>query len=227
MPLSEILSLYYLLTLYLLHIAFSFRTCGFPKLCPRAEFSWLENALILFRVLPNPSLLKRGTEMHYSTTHGWIPSAYCTQTHHEFSRAPYASERGNCKCMNQGIERNIKQADRGLKNKETERIRACLRSCCRCGGFVAGRDGKKTPLPFKFIFTLFSASPWWAPDRSLQSPQGRLRLLVILHLNWCGTGRGEDKKVIRSTMLFFLLRGKQLHLQTLSGTLYALKNILS
>ncbi len=129
MPLSEILSLYYLLTLYLLHIAFSFRTCGFPKLCSRAEFSWLENALILFRVLPNPSLLKRGIEMHYSTTHGQIPSAYCTQTHHEFSRAPYASERGNCKCMNQGIERNIKQADRGLKNKETERIRACLRPC--------------------------------------------------------------------------------------------------
>jgi len=105
---------------------------GFRKPCPRAEIRWLEKALILFRVLPNPGLLKRGIEMLYSITHGWIPpvyqTAYCTQTHHEFSRAPYASEQGNCKCMNQRIERNIKQADRGLKNKETERIRACLRS---------------------------------------------------------------------------------------------------
>lgn len=155
MPLSEIMSLYYLLTLCLLHIAFSFRTYGFPKNCPRAEFSWLENALILFRVLPNPSLLKRGIEMHYSTTHGRIPSAYCTQTHHEFSRAPYASEQGDCKCMNQGIERNIKQADRGLKYKEngkTERIRACLRSCCWCGGFVAGRDGKRNSTSIQVNF---------------------------------------------------------------------------
>lgn len=150
MPLPEILSLYYLLTLYLLlflHIPFSFRTCGFPKPCPRAEFSWLENALILFRVLPNPGLLKRGIEMLYSTTHGRIPSvyqtAYCTQNHHEFSRAPYASERGNCKCMNQGIERNIKQADRELKHKETERIRACLRSWFQCGGIAGGRERKK------------------------------------------------------------------------------------
>lgn len=144
MPLSEILSLYYWLTLYLLRIPFSFRTCGFPKPCPRAEFSWLENALILFRVLPNPGLLKRGIEMHYSTTHGRLPSAYCTQTHHEFSRASCASERGNCKCMNQGIERNIKQADRGLKNKETERIRACLRSWFLCGAFIASRDGMRS-----------------------------------------------------------------------------------
>lgn len=36
---------------------------GFLKPCPRAEFSWLENVLILFRVLPNPGLLKRGIEL--------------------------------------------------------------------------------------------------------------------------------------------------------------------
>lgn len=63
----------------------------FPKPCPRAEIRWLENTLILLWVLPNPGLLKRGIKMLYSTTHGWIPSvyqtAYCTQTHHEFSRA--------------------------------------------------------------------------------------------------------------------------------------------
>lgn len=81
--------------------------------------------------------------------------------------------------MNQGIERNMKQADRGQKTrrrKELEHVSGPGFSVV--GLLVAGKEKEKTHLPFKFIFTLFSASPWWVLDRSLQSLQGRLREIV-------------------------------------------------
>jgi len=43
---------------------------------------------------------------------------------------------------------------------------------------LAGKEKKKIRLPFKFIYTLFSASPWWGLDRLLLYPQGRLRRIV-------------------------------------------------
>lgn len=46
----------------------------------------------------------------------------------------------------------------------------------------------------ELIFTLYSVSPWWAwTDCCGLHREGWKRLLVILHLNRCGTGREEDK----------------------------------